>query len=327
MKSKVSNITVEVLKLARRLKTAYKMSLDEAYRFMGLSPDSTPEEVKHKYRKLSIKYHPDRGGDPEQMKKLNVAREVIEGGGTRPSSSPPPADEFDERRWEKYRSRYGPQPSGNYANSDIDRFAQDVLDKGLLQTIYRYEVDHVPVDAGTVRGGRWTYYRPFGGKTKTRRLPKDIDANKLAEAIKAFVRGKIFDMVVKDKEAWITFDKGKKYQSISFEEPKKRTPKPKGVGMKPDAVSAYLKEKGLAIVAGGSKYAYWGPKGYSEKTGYFLREAKRSLRPVHRERAYTGIEDNVFPTVSEVYYGKMTPAILDKWAKWVLWKANAKIRV
>ena len=37
---------------------------------LGVSPDATLEEVKRAYKKLASKSHPDKGGDPEQFKKI-----------------------------------------------------------------------------------------------------------------------------------------------------------------------------------------------------------------------------------------------------------------
>lgn len=34
-----------------------------------------PDQVKSKYRELSLKYHPDRGGDPTRMAEINRAYE------------------------------------------------------------------------------------------------------------------------------------------------------------------------------------------------------------------------------------------------------------
>lgn len=202
-----------------------------------------------------------------------------------------------------------------YTSSDIVRFAQDVLDKKLYQILYREQVQYVPLDAYAFRGGKWTYWRPFGSKVKTNRLPPNVDANQLAAAIERFGGRRIFDMVVKDREAWVTFETRRGYQSISFEEVKKKEKKPPGVGMKPVAARNLLKTHGLDIVAGGTKYAYWGPRGQSAKTGAFIREAKRTMRLVKRERVGRTITDS--NVEGEIYYGAMTPALLERWADWV----------
>jgi hypothetical protein len=56
--------------------------LQAAYQFMELKPPVTQEEVKTKYKRLSLRYHPDRNGgsqeSQEQMQKLNACMDLIE---------------------------------------------------------------------------------------------------------------------------------------------------------------------------------------------------------------------------------------------------------
>lgn len=290
------------------------MSLDEAYRAMGLSPGASPRDVARSYRSFVKRYHPDRPGqDIEKMRLINEAREVIESGGA--ASFGGDAGARGEDEWDSFRNRHGPQPSGNYTSSDVVRFAQDVLDKNLYQILYREEVQYAPLDAYAFRGGKWTYWRPFGSKVKTKRLPTDVEAAKLAAAIEKYGGRRIFDMVVQDREAWVTFETRRGYQSISFEEVKKKEKKPPGVGMKPEAARDLLRTQGLGIVAGGTKYAYWGLRGQGAKTGAFIRESKKTMRLVTRERLDRGITD--INVKDEIYYGAMTPALLERWADWV----------
>ena len=50
---------------------------DEYYDTLGVSKSATPNEIKKAYRKLALKNHPDKGGDPEVFKKITVAYEVL----------------------------------------------------------------------------------------------------------------------------------------------------------------------------------------------------------------------------------------------------------
>ena len=44
---------------------------------MGIDKNATPQEIRKAYRKLAIKLHPDKGGDPEKFKEMQNAYEVL----------------------------------------------------------------------------------------------------------------------------------------------------------------------------------------------------------------------------------------------------------
>jgi curved DNA-binding protein CbpA len=44
-----------------------------SYSILGISKNATPENIKKAYRKLALKTHPNKGGDPEEFKKINSA--------------------------------------------------------------------------------------------------------------------------------------------------------------------------------------------------------------------------------------------------------------
>lgn len=57
--------------------TNRKEELLDAYDFLGASPDDPIDLINDLYRKKSMYYHPDKGGDPERFKRLNQAYETI----------------------------------------------------------------------------------------------------------------------------------------------------------------------------------------------------------------------------------------------------------
>ncbi|KAH0479976.1 MAG: uncharacterized protein KVP18_003262 [Porospora cf. gigantea A] len=47
------------------------------YNVLGVDKDCTESEIKKAYRKLAIRHHPDKGGDPEKFKEISRAYEVL----------------------------------------------------------------------------------------------------------------------------------------------------------------------------------------------------------------------------------------------------------
>jgi DnaJ-domain-containing protein 1 len=49
----------------------------QALSILGLPPNATPQQIKRRYRVLAKKYHPDRGGDQQQMQRIIAAYEFL----------------------------------------------------------------------------------------------------------------------------------------------------------------------------------------------------------------------------------------------------------
>lgn len=47
------------------------------YEILGVNKQATNEELKKAFRKLSLKHHPDKGGDVEKFKEINMAYSVL----------------------------------------------------------------------------------------------------------------------------------------------------------------------------------------------------------------------------------------------------------
>jgi curved DNA-binding protein len=47
------------------------------YDTLGVNKNASPEEIKSAYRKMAMKYHPDRGGDEAKFKEVNEAYDTL----------------------------------------------------------------------------------------------------------------------------------------------------------------------------------------------------------------------------------------------------------
>ena len=72
------------------------------YEALGLSRDATQDDIKKAYRKLAMKNHPDKGGDPEAFKVVQNAYDVL-------------SDPAKRRNYDQYGNPDGPpqQPFGD----------------------------------------------------------------------------------------------------------------------------------------------------------------------------------------------------------------------
>eukprot|EP00944_MAST-04C_sp_MAST-4C-sp1_P001879 g1879.t1 len=77
----------------------------EYYDILGVAKDATPAQIKKAYRKLAIKNHPDKGGDPEKFKKISVAYDTL-------------SDPEKKELYDKYGKEGVEQGGGGARNAD-----------------------------------------------------------------------------------------------------------------------------------------------------------------------------------------------------------------
>jgi curved DNA-binding protein len=83
------------------------MNYKDYYKVLGLEKNASPDEVKKSFRKLAVKYHPDKNpGDKaaeEKFKEINEANEVL--------SDPEKRKKYDElgENWKHYQTEGGPE--------------------------------------------------------------------------------------------------------------------------------------------------------------------------------------------------------------------------
>lgn len=53
------------------------MAKRDYYEVLGVGKNASDDEIKKSFRRLAVKYHPDRGGDEEKFKEINEAYEVL----------------------------------------------------------------------------------------------------------------------------------------------------------------------------------------------------------------------------------------------------------
>ncbi|HSQ74646.1 MAG TPA: DnaJ domain-containing protein, partial [Bacteroidota bacterium] len=86
-----------------------EMNFKDYYKVLGVPRTATPEEIRKAYRKLALKYHPDKTkGDKaaeEKFKDVNEANEVL--------SDPEKRKKYDRfgEDWKHYQESGG-QPGG-----------------------------------------------------------------------------------------------------------------------------------------------------------------------------------------------------------------------
>jgi hypothetical protein len=336
------------------LERAMTMDPWEAMEVLGLDgrADQTlsSEELSAAYRPLAAANHPDRNPDPEAVKtfkRATEAYEVLQGyvGQTLPSGPGMPGYGQTQREGTPRGEWYGRfderlAPLNRYTAQQFEEWAARVAELNYFQAVVRHKAGHISWGDSLVSD----HTRPMGSKERTFRVVGYSKRGGMQESprdkIMKFVResmaaegadfpANIVDLKINEKwkSAWVTYafpSEGlggwsARWRSISLDEVKKKEPKKPGVGMRIEEIEAYLREKGLAVVAGGRVNSYYGLPADRDVAGEFIQIAGKTIKVVRRVRTGRGIED-VRLTSRSFYFGEMTKETLDKWAAFIFKK-------
>lgn len=80
------------------------------YSILGINNSASQDEIKKAYRKLAIKQHPDKGGDPEKFKEISEAYSIL--------SDPDKKRKYDAGMLDEHGNNNG----GNHFGGGIDPF-------------------------------------------------------------------------------------------------------------------------------------------------------------------------------------------------------------
>lgn len=108
-----------------------KEKQSDFYQILGLTQDATYDEIYEKYLKLSLLYHPDKGGDPEKYKLVNLAYSVLKDPENRRKYNNSLATTFSQFKDETRDTKYHILPDKRF--SDPEEFLKEFEGRRHLQ--------------------------------------------------------------------------------------------------------------------------------------------------------------------------------------------------
>ena len=94
--------------------------MKDYYKILGVSENASDSDIKKAFRKLAVKYHPDRGGDENKFKEANEAYDTLKDSKKK--------QEYDTMR--KFGANFGGQGQGfNFQGNFNDFFGGDFFEE------------------------------------------------------------------------------------------------------------------------------------------------------------------------------------------------------
>jgi curved DNA-binding protein len=151
------------------------MEYKDYYKILGVDKSASQDEIKKAYRKLAMKYHPDRNAgnksSEEKFKEITEANEVL--------SDPEKRKKYDTlgSNWKQYQNTGGQGFGDFYTNFGGGR--------GQSGSTYEFSGDINDIFGGMGGGGFSDFFesffggsgRGFGGRTQQQKTTIDVEAN------------------------------------------------------------------------------------------------------------------------------------------------------
>ena len=92
------------------------------YEILGVNENANESDIKKAFRKLSLKHHPDRGGDAEKFKEINEAYEILKDGENK--------EEYDFKRNNPMFNQRGIPPGFMQADDILNNIMKSMMHGG-----------------------------------------------------------------------------------------------------------------------------------------------------------------------------------------------------
>lgn len=112
------------------------MGLKDHYQILGLSPNATPLEIKKSYRRLALKYHPDRNKEDKiaaaHFKEIKEAYETL--------SHPQKREIYHQQRW--YYNAIGRKFTANSPITPPSLLQECLFLDQYVSTLDKFRIEH-----------------------------------------------------------------------------------------------------------------------------------------------------------------------------------------
>ena len=88
--------------------------MEDYYKCLGVSENASQDAIKRAFRKLSLKHHPDRGGDKATFQKINEAFQTL--------GEPDKRQMYNMQRNSPFGGMFGSNPGGSPDMPDMPDF-------------------------------------------------------------------------------------------------------------------------------------------------------------------------------------------------------------